>query len=103
MNEMIYPLAQNDFPAKKNSDGAAFQSTGTICRTVAILCFALGFLSLVLGILLTITIWFTALVSPGFIAKSAIFSAIPLMMLGAHYLDKLDLMEKAAKKKRFEI
>jgi hypothetical protein len=97
---MVFPLAQNDFPAKKHLDDDAFQSTWTLWQTGAILCFAGGFVSLVLGILLIVITSFTATAVSGVIARAAIIEALPLMMFGAHCLDKLDFMEKAARKKR---
>ncbi|HEX8564898.1 MAG TPA: hypothetical protein VF648_04460 [Pyrinomonadaceae bacterium] len=100
-NEMMtFPLTQNDFPAKKHLDDDVFQSTWTLWRMRAILCFAGGFVSLVLGILLIVITWFTTSAISGVIARVAIIEALPLMIFGAHCLDKLDFMEKAARKKR---
>lgn len=102
MNEMIFPLAQNDLSAKKHLEDDAFQSTRKLWQTGAIACFAIGFLLLVLGILLLFIAWFTNSALSGVLAKRALIAPIPLMMLGAHCLDKLDFIEKAAKKKRLD-
>ncbi|HEX9927098.1 MAG TPA: hypothetical protein VGB02_01015 [Pyrinomonadaceae bacterium] len=103
-NEMMtFPLAQNKFPAKKHLNGEAFQSTWMLWRMGAILCFAGGFLSVALGILLIVITWFTASAVSSVIARVAIIETLPLMMFGAHCLDKLDFIEKAARKKRLGI
>jgi hypothetical protein len=101
---MIFPLAQKAFPAKKHLEDEKFQSTRKFWQTGAILCFAGGFLSLVSGILLIIITWFmNSTLSGGIAGRMVIIAAIPLMMLGAHCLDKLDLIENTAKKKRVGI
>ena len=102
-NEMMtFPLAQYDFPAKKHLDGDTFQSTWTLWQTGAIFCFAVGFLSLVLGFLLLVITYFTASALSAVAARVAITAALPLMMLGAHCLDKLDFIEKSANEKRLD-
>lgn len=102
MNEMIFPLAQNDLSAKKHSEDDVFQAPRKLWQMSAIIYFTIGFLSLILGILLLFIAWFTNSPLSGVLAKWALIAPIPLMMFGAHCLDKLDFIEKAAKKKRLD-
>lgn len=97
---MIFPLSQNDISAKKHFGRDSFQPAWTAWHAGAILCFAVGFLSLVSGILLFVISWLTASALFVVIASAAIIATFLLMTFGAHCLDKLDLMEKAERKKR---
>lgn len=102
MNEMIFTLGQNGLSAKKHSEDDALHLTRKLWQTGAIVCFATGFLSLVSGFLLLLAAWFTNSALSGVLAKWALVAPIPLMMLGAHCLDKLDFIEKAAREKRLD-
>ena len=91
---------------RKHVDNDEFQINFTSWHVGAILGLGGGVLSGLAGLILTAVAFFVgneiAPASLNVAATALIFITFPAMTFGAHCLDKLDFIEKAAKKKRLD-